>query len=101
MGGVRPTAAEVNDDIHLAVAGEKAVDAGAQFVLKSRGSWIHCGYHLSTSIVALTLLGLPFAFGSLGWTAGILCLLIGAMVTFDGISAPAVGAGQGGGVLVY
>ncbi|KAG6410337.1 hypothetical protein SASPL_105671 [Salvia splendens] len=61
MGGVRPTAAEVNDGIPL--AGEKAVDAGAQFFLKSRGdqtrSWIHCGYHLSTSIVAPTLLSLP------------------------------------------
>ncbi|XP_047937714.1 GABA transporter 1-like [Salvia hispanica] len=81
MGG----SAEVNDGIPpppLAVADEKELDAGAQFVLKSRGSWIHCGYHLSTSIVAPTLLSLPFAFGSLGWTAGILCLLIGAMVTF-------------------
>ncbi|KZV42619.1 Transmembrane amino acid transporter family protein isoform 1 [Dorcoceras hygrometricum] len=58
------------------------LDAGAQFVLKSRGSWIHCGYHLTTSIVAPPLLSLPFAFASLGWTAGILSLLIGALVTF-------------------
>ncbi|KAG6430406.1 hypothetical protein SASPL_108472 [Salvia splendens] len=48
MGGVRPTDAEVNDGIPI--AGEKEVDAG---------SWIHCGYHLSTSIVAPTLLSLP------------------------------------------
>ncbi|XP_038891454.1 GABA transporter 1-like isoform X2 [Benincasa hispida] len=38
------------------------LDAGALFVLKSRGSWWHCGYHLTTSIVAPSLLSLPFAF---------------------------------------
>ncbi|KAL2511147.1 GABA transporter 1 [Abeliophyllum distichum] len=58
------------------------LDAGAQFVLKSRGSWIHCGYHLTTSIVAPSLLSLPFAFASLGWTAGVASLVIGALVTF-------------------
>ncbi|KAL1544085.1 Sodium- and chloride-dependent GABA transporter 1 [Salvia divinorum] len=84
MGGARLTSAEVPDGKAppLAAATETELDAGAQFVLKSRGSWIHCGYHLSTSIVAPALLSLPFAFGSLGWTAGILCLLIGAVVTF-------------------
>ncbi|RDX93141.1 GABA transporter 1, partial [Mucuna pruriens] len=61
---------------------QKDVDAGALFVLKSKGSWMHCGYHLTTSIVAPPLLSLPYAFTFLGWTAGILCLVIGAMVTF-------------------
>jgi len=46
------------------------------------GSWLHCGYHLTTSIVAPPLLSLPFAFAALGWTAGITCLVIGAAVTF-------------------
>ena len=46
------------------------------------GSWLHCGYHLTTSIVAPALLSLPFAFASLGWAAGIICLVIGAVVTF-------------------
>ncbi|XP_051120826.1 GABA transporter 1-like [Andrographis paniculata] len=68
-----------------AAAGEqKELDAGAQFVLKSRGSWVHCGYHLTTSIVAPSLLSLPFAVASLGWTVGICSLLIGAAVTFYG-----------------
>ncbi|XP_077230889.1 GABA transporter 1-like [Tasmannia lanceolata] len=58
------------------------LDAGALFVLKSKGSWIHCGYHLTTSIVAPALLSLPFALGSLGWVAGVLSLTIGALVTF-------------------
>ncbi|MCL7022270.1 hypothetical protein MKW94_007369 [Papaver nudicaule] len=61
---------------------DKELDAGALFVLKSKGSWIHCGYHLTTSIVAPPLLSLPFAFASLGWVAGIICLTIGAVVTF-------------------
>ncbi|KAI3706457.1 hypothetical protein L6452_24213 [Arctium lappa] len=58
------------------------LDAGALFVLKSKGSWWHSGYHLTTSIVAPPLLSLPFAFASLGWTAGVLSLVIGAIVTF-------------------
>ncbi|GFZ17809.1 transmembrane amino acid transporter family protein [Actinidia rufa] len=61
---------------------QKELDAGALFVLKSKGSWIHSGYHLTTSIVAPPLLSLPFAFASLGWAAGILCLVVGALVTF-------------------
>lgn len=61
---------------------EKELDAGALFVLKSKGSWMHCGYHLTTSIVAPALLSLPYAFTLLGWTAGILSLVIGAAVSF-------------------
>ncbi|KAJ0020767.1 hypothetical protein Pint_31979 [Pistacia integerrima] len=60
----------------------KNLDAGALFVLKSKGSWLHCGYHLTTSIVAPSLLSLPYAFASLGWMAGVSCLVIGALVTF-------------------
>ncbi|KAK2380154.1 GABA transporter [Trifolium repens] len=43
---------------------------------------MHCSYHLTTSIVAPALLSLPYAFTLLGWTAGIICLVIAAMVTF-------------------
>lgn len=46
------------------------------------GSWVHSGYHLTTSIVAPPLLSLPFAFASLGWVAGVISLVIGAVVTF-------------------
>lgn len=58
------------------------LDAGALFVLQSKGSWLHCGYHLTTSIVAPPLLSLPFAFAALGWSAGMVCLVVGAAVTF-------------------
>ncbi|KAF2300731.1 hypothetical protein GH714_015402 [Hevea brasiliensis] len=58
------------------------LDAGALFVLKSKGSWMHCGYHLTTSIVAPPLLSLPYALTFLGWVGGISCLIIGALVTF-------------------
>ncbi|KAL3752373.1 hypothetical protein ACJRO7_013083 [Eucalyptus globulus] len=61
---------------------QKELDAGALFVLKSKGSWLHCGYHLTTSIVAPALLSLPYAFTFLGWAGGIICLVIGALVTF-------------------
>lgn len=58
------------------------VDAGAIFVLKSKGTWWHCGFHLTTSIVAPPLLSLPYAFKFLGWATGISCLVGGAAVTF-------------------
>ncbi|OWM73702.1 hypothetical protein CDL15_Pgr026806 [Punica granatum] len=47
-----------------------------------KGSWLHCGYHLTTSIVAPSLLSLPYAFTFLGWTAGVICLTVGALVSF-------------------
>ncbi|OAY38943.1 GABA transporter 1 [Manihot esculenta] len=70
-----------NDEV-TAANSSKELDAGALFVLKSRGSWLHCGYHLTTSIVAPALLSLPYALSMLGWLAGVACLTIGALVTF-------------------
>ncbi|KAL0298940.1 UNVERIFIED_CONTAM: GABA transporter 1 [Sesamum radiatum] len=64
------------------VESSKNLDAGALFVLKSRGSWVHCGYHLTTAIVAPALLSLPFAFTLLGWSGGVLCLTAAGLVTF-------------------
>ncbi|CAI0398148.1 unnamed protein product [Linum tenue] len=60
------------------------MDAGALFVLKSKeiGSWVHCGYHLTTSIVGPPLLSLPFAFTLLGWAGGVVSLAAAALVTF-------------------
>ena len=46
------------------------------------GSWVHAGYHLTTSIVGPPLLSLPYAFASLGWIGGMVFLLAGAGVTF-------------------
>ncbi|KAJ4977994.1 hypothetical protein NE237_008774 [Protea cynaroides] len=59
-----------------------SLDAGALFVLKSKGSWIHCGYHLTTAIVAPPVLSLPYAVASLSWVGGVVFLMIAAMVTF-------------------
>ncbi|CAN1171960.1 GABA transporter 1 [Linum perenne] len=60
----------------------KQLDAGALFVLQSQGSWLHCSYHLTTSNVAPQLLSLPFALALLGWTGGVLCLTLVAIVVF-------------------
>ncbi|XP_028795402.1 GABA transporter 1-like [Neltuma alba] len=60
----------------------KQLDAGALFVLKSRGSWLHSGYHLTTSIVGPVLLTLPFSFTLLGWPGGVLSLTLAGLVTF-------------------
>ncbi|XP_010067163.2 GABA transporter 1 isoform X2 [Eucalyptus grandis] len=70
------------DDGFIGGPNPKDLDAGALFVLKSRGSWWHCGYHLTTSIVAPVLLSLPFAMSLLGWAGGTVCLALGAVVTF-------------------
>ncbi|XP_048231363.1 GABA transporter 1 isoform X2 [Ricinus communis] len=58
------------------------LDAGALFVLKSRGSWLHCGYHLTTSIVGSAIFSLPFAVAFLGWGFGVVCIILAALVTF-------------------
>ncbi|XP_059434147.1 GABA transporter 1-like [Corylus avellana] len=60
----------------------KELDAGALFVLKSRGSWLHCGYHLTTSIAAPALLSLPYAMRFQGWVGGVVCLILAGLVTF-------------------
>ncbi|KAG8380595.1 hypothetical protein BUALT_Bualt06G0031800 [Buddleja alternifolia] len=64
------------------LASSKDLDAGALFVLKSRGSWLHCGFHLTTAIVAPALLSLPFAFTLLGWSGGVVCLTTAGLITF-------------------
>nr|GMC92692.1 GABA transporter 1-like [Ipomoea batatas] len=64
------------------VVGQKELDAGALFVLKSQGSWLHCGYHMTTAIVAPALLSLPFAFTFLGWVGGLISLTLAGTVTF-------------------
>ncbi|KAL5765597.1 hypothetical protein ACOSP7_016214 [Xanthoceras sorbifolium] len=89
MGTMRPSPIAVHEGEQTKVAQEphhhekdQQLDAGALFVLKSKGSWLHSGYHLTTSIVAPALLSLPYAFTFLGWAGGIVCLVIGALVTF-------------------
>ncbi|KAM7496861.1 hypothetical protein LguiA_021275 [Lonicera macranthoides] len=92
MGSLKPSSVAVQEegedekvvisDDHHQLVKEDQLDAGARFVLKSKGSWVHSGYHLTTSIVAPPLLSLPFAFASLGWVAGVISLVIGALVTF-------------------
>ncbi|KAJ1408225.1 Amino acid transporter, transmembrane domain [Sesbania bispinosa] len=57
-------------------------DAGAAFVLQSKGEWWHAGFHLTTAIVGPTILTLPYAFRGLGWVLGFLSLTIMAAVTF-------------------
>ncbi|KAF5733703.1 Transmembrane amino acid transporter family protein [Tripterygium wilfordii] len=69
-------------DKNQALAPVKELDAGALFVLKSRGSWLHCGYHLTTSIVGPVIFTLPFALALLGWVVGVLCVTLTAILTF-------------------
>ncbi|CAK9163043.1 unnamed protein product [Ilex paraguariensis] len=57
-------------------------DAGAVFVLESKGEWWHAGFHLTTAIVGPTILTLPYAFRGLGWGIGFLCLTVMGAVTF-------------------
>ncbi|XP_061374166.1 probable GABA transporter 2 [Gastrolobium bilobum] len=57
-------------------------DAGATFVLQSKGQWWHAGFHLTTAIVGPTILTLPYAFRGLGWGLGLFCLTLMGVVTF-------------------
>ena len=46
------------------------------------GNWKHAGFHLSTSIASPVILSLPYAVAGLGWSAGILALVIVTAVSF-------------------
>ncbi|KAK4802326.1 hypothetical protein SAY86_000529 [Trapa natans] len=61
---------------------KRGEDAGAVFVLESKGEWWHAGYHLTTAIVGPTILTLPYAFRGLGWGLGFFCLTAMGTVTF-------------------
>ncbi|XP_008776770.1 probable GABA transporter 2 [Phoenix dactylifera] len=57
-------------------------DAGAAFVLESKGTWWHAGFHLTTAIVGPTILTLPYALRGMGWILGLVSLTTAAAVTF-------------------
>lgn len=61
--------------------GFEAKDAGALFVLESKGTWFHAGYHLTTAIAGPSLLTLPYAFHFLGWGPGLFALTIAGAVS--------------------
>ncbi|KAG6528565.1 hypothetical protein ZIOFF_010743 [Zingiber officinale] len=62
--------------------GGALADAGAAFVLESKGTWWHAGFHLTTAIVGPTILTLPYAFRGLGWGLGLASLTAVGAVTF-------------------
>ncbi|CAN1743799.1 Probable GABA transporter 2 [Linum perenne] len=57
-------------------------DAGANFVLESKGQWWHAGYHLTTAIVGPTILTLPYAFRGMGWVLGVSSLTVMGVISF-------------------
>ncbi|KAL5202831.1 hypothetical protein ABZP36_013783 [Zizania latifolia] len=61
---------------------KRAADAGAAFVLESKGTWWHAGFHLTTAIVGPTVLTLPYALRGMGWVLGLVALTAVAAVTF-------------------
>ncbi|KAM0846765.1 hypothetical protein ACQ4PT_055462 [Festuca glaucescens] len=62
--------------------GKEAGDAGAAFVLESKGTWWHAGFHLTTAMVGPTVLTLPYALRGMGWGLGLAALTAVAAVTF-------------------
>ncbi|KAJ7528649.1 hypothetical protein O6H91_15G012200 [Diphasiastrum complanatum] len=70
------------NEIGLEIAIRGNMDAGALFVMESKGTWLHAGFHLTTSIASPSLLSLPFAFAGLGWGPGMTALVVSATVTF-------------------
>ncbi|KAL6848747.1 hypothetical protein ACP4OV_021330 [Aristida adscensionis] len=83
-----PSSAVFDVDAGAATAGHHgpgksvAADAGAAFVLESKGTWWHAGFHLTTAIVGPTVLTLPYALRGMGWGLGLAALTAVAAVTF-------------------
>ncbi|XP_066364644.1 probable GABA transporter 2 [Miscanthus floridulus] len=67
---------------HRAAKSTPAPDAGATFVLESKGTWWHAGFHLTTAIVGPTVLTLPYALRGMGWGLGLAALTAVFAVTF-------------------
>ncbi|KAI5020665.1 hypothetical protein ZWY2020_045553 [Hordeum vulgare] len=64
-------------------AGEgQGKDAGAAFVLESKGTWWHAGFHLTTAMVGPAVLSLPYALRGIGWALGLATLTALAAVSF-------------------
>ena len=73
-----PSSAPPSSDVETAAA----ADAGAAFVLESKGTWWHAGFHMTTATVGPALLTLPYALRGLGWWLGVAALTALAAVTF-------------------
>ncbi|CAK9200661.1 unnamed protein product [Sphagnum troendelagicum] len=72
-----------NNNLYMTSASNvDGLNAGAKFVLESKGNWWHAGYHLTVSIAGPSLLSLPFALDGLGWVPGFLALTIATAVSF-------------------
>ncbi|PUZ46699.1 hypothetical protein GQ55_7G103400 [Panicum hallii var. hallii] len=73
-----------SSDVETAAGNGKlaAADAGAAFVLESKGTWWHAGFHMTTATVGPALLTLPYALRGLGWWLGVAALTALAAVTF-------------------
>ncbi|RLN29731.1 putative GABA transporter 2 [Panicum miliaceum] len=67
---------------HRAGKAPPPADAGAAFVLESKGTWWHAGFHLTTAIVGPTVLTLPYALRGMGWGLGLAALTAVFTVTF-------------------
>ncbi|PUZ64558.1 hypothetical protein GQ55_3G152400 [Panicum hallii var. hallii] len=67
---------------HRAGKAPPPADAGAAFVLESKGTWWHAGFHLTTAIVGPTVLTLPYALRGMGWGLGLAALTAVFAVTF-------------------
>ncbi|XP_062224733.1 probable GABA transporter 2 [Phragmites australis] len=72
-----------SSDVETAASnGKPPADAGAAFVLESKGTWWHAGFHMTTATVGPALLTLPYALRGLGWWLGVAALTALAAVTF-------------------
>ncbi|KAL6650550.1 hypothetical protein ACP70R_009475 [Stipagrostis hirtigluma subsp. patula] len=84
MTGTAGHAVMPSPDVEAAAGNGKpaAVDAGAAFVLESKGTWFHAGFHMTTATLGPALLTLPYALRGLGWGLGLAALTALGAVTF-------------------
>ncbi|XP_057869771.2 GABA transporter 1-like [Cryptomeria japonica] len=81
-GGGEETLGSYNGGDNNWQIGDSDGDGGAAFVLVSKGTWWHAGFHLTTAIVGPAILTLPYAFSCMGWTVGLLSLSMAGAVSF-------------------
>ncbi|KAJ4821282.1 Transmembrane amino acid transporter family protein [Rhynchospora pubera] len=82
MNGKPPYASVPEEKPGACNAKSDPADAGATFVLQSKGTWYHAGFHLTTAIVGPTVLTLPYALRGMGWALGLTSLTVVFFVTY-------------------
>ncbi|KAI5355945.1 hypothetical protein L3X38_008840 [Prunus dulcis] len=76
-------AANANEEVAARTTQQEAdISSWLPITANRNAKWWYSAFHNVTAVVGAGILGLPFALSQLGWTAGILAIVISWVITF-------------------